>query len=572
MPSKEGKDAIRKQAIKNAIDYGKAREGNIIGKVLAEFPDLKSDMKWLNTNIAAAVREVNGMSKEELEKEYKKYEKEFEEAQKIKVEKSSKPNFVLEGAVKGNFATRFAPEPNGYIQVGNGKAAWLGRELATAYQGTLALYFDDTNPEKEKQEYVDAIKRDVEWLGIKVDREYYSSDHIESMYLYAKQLTEKGYAYVCKCDAEKIKKLRFEGKECDHRGQTRSENAELWKKMIEGKFKDDEAVLRLKLDMKSLNTTMRDPVVFRIIHHEHYKQGKKYAVWPTYDFNTPIVDSLEGITDAIRSKEYELRDELYNKVLSLLKLRKPKIRTIARLEILDNMTSKRKINALIAEGVLWGYDDPRLITIAGLRRRGIVPEAIRNFVLRFGMSKVNSEVPIDMLLSENRKALDGVTKRLFFVTDPVKLVVEGAKPTEVKMKLHPDLNLGYRQYLVDDTFYISKTDAENLKKGEKIRLKDLFTVEIISSKGDTVNSKYVGNEQTGGKTIQWVDSKNHLKGKLVIPGRLLMDDKFNKNSLEEVKGFVESYAGELQDEEIVQFERIGFFRLDNRENLTFIGS
>jgi glutamyl-tRNA synthetase len=376
--NKETREIARKFALKNALDYGKADAGAVLNKVLASDQKLRENIKEVAALVKEVVDEVNKTSKDKITKEFELHAKAFETMEIEKRENRAKPKMELEGAMVEKFATRFPPEPNGYLQLGHAKIVWLEREFADAYKGTVALYFDDTNPEKEKQEYVDEIKRDLEWLGLRFEREYYASDHLEKIYAYAEKLVGQGNAYVCTCESEKIKKMRFEGRECEHRGQTEAENAKKIKGMLGGEFKDGEAALRIKLDMKAENTTMRDPVILRIIRHEHYRQGKKYIVWPTYDFNTPIVDSIEGITDAIRSKEYELRNELDLKILGFLGLRKPTIRSIARLEIKDNITSKRKTNALIEKGKLWGYDDPRLITIAGLRRRGVQPQLRRD--------------------------------------------------------------------------------------------------------------------------------------------------------------------------------------------------
>ncbi len=566
------RELARKYALKNAFDYGKADPGAVVSKVLASEPKMKESVKELAQLVAEVVKEVNKMSERDLSKALEAYTSEFEEREKEKREKSAKPKMELEGAVVGKFATRFAPEPNGYMQLGHAKMAWLGREFADIYKGTLALYFDDTNPEKERQEYVDAFKKDAEWLGIRFDREYYASDHVPEMYAHAGRLVDSGDAYVCACDGERIKKMRFDGEECEHRKQHKDRNRELWKKMLDGGFKDDEAVLRAKLDMKAENTTLRDPVLFRIVEHEHYRQGRKYKAWPTYDFNTPIVDSLEGITDATRTKEYELREELYYKILDLLKLRKPKMRNIARLEVKDNITSKRKTNELINEGKLTGYDDPRLVTVAGMRRRGIQPQAIRAFVLRFGMSNTNSWVGMDMLLAENRLVIDDAARRLFMVQEPVEVKVHGMPKDirSVQLNLHPSKSMGQRECSVSDTLLISGSDAKTLKPGTRFRFKDLFNVEVEKKTGSGVEAKYVGNENIDAQKFQWVDSKNKVRCELLLIGTLLVGEKFNEKSLIKVEAYAEKFVDSLEKDEIVQFERVGFYKLDDVKQKTFI--
>ncbi len=560
-------------AAKNAIDYGTANANAVLGKVLADFPELKADVKGTATEIAQIVERINKMSRSEIEELYGKgYEanKEMlEKREQEKLEKSAKPNIAIETS-SGSIATRFAPEPSGYMHIGHAKAAFVASEIAKKYSGKIFLYFDDTNPEKELQEYVDAIKRDLDWLGVKFDDEYYASDNIDKLYYYAENLIKKGAAYVCLCTTDTIKENRKNMRECEHRRQSVNENLELWKKMLNDAFEDNVAVLRFKGDMKAQNTVMRDPTLFRIKHHAHYRQGNKYRVWPTYDFNTPINDSLHGVTDAIRSKEYELRDELYYRILDELELRKPKIHSFSRLEILDNTTKKREINQLVAKGLISGYDDPRLVTISGLRRRGIAPEAIKRFVLRFGLSKVESKVKIDMLLSENRKIIDPVSKRLFFVAEPVMVKVMGIDKLKVSIPLHPQNDMGNREYVIGNTLYISKNDASALKPGEIVKLKDAYDIEVEKVDA-TITAKYVERGNADAKRIQWVDEGNFTNATLLVPGDLIVDGKFNPESLKRVPGYVEKYAEQLGVNEVVQFERVGFAKLDDKEKMVFIG-
>ncbi len=564
------KETIRKYAIKNAHDYGRANEGSVLNKTIALLPSLRSNIRELSILVKEIVSEVNSLGASAIEEEFNKYREEFGAEEEERSKRTAKPKFELDGAVRGKFATRFPPEPNGYMQVGHAKVAWLERTFADIYNGTLALYFDDTNPDAERQEFVDAFKKDLEWLGISFDLEYYASDNLPELYRYAEKAIEAGKAYVCMCSKEEVKKNRADGKACIHRSNSTAENMELWRKMLGNEFGENAAMLRFRGDMKSLNTVMRDPVLFRIKHHEHYRQGSKYAVWPTYNFNTPVIDSIKGITDAIRSKEYELRDELYYDVLDAVGLRKPKIHSVARLEIANNQTSKRKINALISQHLIWGYDDPRLVTISALRRRGIRPEAIKEFVLRFGMSKVNSKVSIEMLLTENRKIIDNSTRRLFFVGNPVEMKIDGAKETHIKLKLHPTSSLGFREYDVKDTVYISGDDAKGLKSGEKIRLKDLCNIEIAEA-GKRIVAKAINNAENYPKKIQWV-IPGSIKAKLFVPHPPFDDEgEFDKKSMEAVEGYAEDYAKDLNVGDVIQFERVGFFRLDNKEDMSFIG-
>lgn len=554
--------AIKKYAIKNAIDYGKADQKIVLNKML-QFPEARGNMKELGAEVGKIVAEINALSAEQVREQFKPFETEFEQKAKETAEKSSKPKMVLEGATEGNVVTRLSPEPSGYMHIGHVKQALLSYEFTRIYKGKFYRYWDDTNPEKCKQEYVDAMKSDHEWLGLKFDKEYYASDYVEQIYAYAKQLIEKGKAYVCLCIREEMQKKRYVGEECQHRNQSVMQNTELFNDMLNSKLREGEAVLRFKGDMKANNTALRDPAMLRIVTSPHYRQGTKYRVWPLYDFNTPILDSLNGITDIIRSKEYELRDELGKQILESLSLRVPRMHLEARLNIKGNETHKRIIRKMIEDGAVQGWDDLRLMTIMSLRRRGIQPKALSDFVLRFGMSKTDGEVGIEMLLAENKRIIDPIAKHLFFVSDPIKVMVKNSSIKEVKMKLHPSNNFGYRQYEIGDSFYISGEDSKLIKNGVVVRLKDLMDIRIKSKNG-SIDAEQV--EIPGTSIIQWVSESNAVKCKIIIPGEMLdADGNFNKDGLKTIEGFAEGYANKLNEHDIVQFERLGYCILDNKE-------
>ncbi|MCL5428088.1 MAG: glutamate--tRNA ligase [Candidatus Marsarchaeota archaeon] len=571
MASTSVDEGIRRIAVRNASEYGKARVSAVLGKSLARFPELKSDMKALSVRVSRIVAEVNAMDDAQLRKELGRYSEEFRSEDRERAEKSSRHNLELRGAVAGRFMTRFPPEPNGYMQLGHAKAAWTEREAADMYKGTVALYFDDTNPEKERQEFVDAIRKDMKWLGIGYDTEYFASDNMALLYGYAVKLIERANAYVCLCPRDEIKDQRMRGASCRHKRQGVKRNMELWREMLASES-DAAMILRFNGDMKSDNTAMRDPTLFRIKTERHYRQGSEYRVWPTYVFNTPIIDSVKGVTDVIRSKEFEMLDELYLRILQLLRLRKPRIHSIARLEIKDNLTSKRRINELIDKGLLWGYDDPRLVTIAGLRRRGVLPAAIKAFAMRFGMSKSESRVGIDMLLAENRKLVDSDAKRLFIVENPVRLSVRGIPEAarEVKLRLHPGTDMGFRRYRLSSEFFINAYDTNKLAKGDQIRLKDAFSIRICALEGNTISAEYVASDSGDIARIQWVNEGNYMPCKAYRIGNLLVGDEFNKQSMTVSDAYVESHAESLAVGEIVQFERVGFFKLDNKSGMDFL--
>jgi len=571
--SEDIKELIYKLALKNAVDYGKAKEGPVINKILSGNEELRKDMSELSATVREIVSKVNSMSASELAEAFAPYKAEFEKKETEKKESSAGPHMELEGATVGNFASRFPPEPNGYIHIGNTKQAFLSQTFAEIYHGKFFLYFDDTNPEKDRQEYVDAIKEDTAWLGLKFDAEYYASDSIEKIYEYAKDLLKKGKAYVCFCTAKEINENRRAKRACEHRDENPEAALSYFEDMLGGKYHEGEAVVRFKGDMNSENTVMRDPVLLRIKTTPHYRQGSKYIVWPTYFFNTPINDSIHGVTDAIRSKEYELSDELYVAILSSLGLRVPRVHDMARLRIQGTSTHKRELKELISKGIVSGYDDPRLVTIRALRKRGILPEAIKRFVLRFGMSKTDSIVSIEMLLAENRKLIDGRAKRLFFVSQPIKLVIKGMGQKGIKLRLHPTEDLGFRYYTVGDTFFISASDAASLRVGDVLCLKDLACVKVINIATDKIETSSITlsmEELSKATKVQWVSDKNFEKCKIEKIGSLFLDGKLNEKSIEFEEGLVESYVNQLNEGDVVNFERVGFFKYDSKKDRLFL--
>lgn len=561
-----------KFAVKNAMDYGKADAKAVLSKVLASEPALRESIGEVSKAVSEAVDEVNKMSESELRKEFEANAEEFERRERERRERSSEHKIEAKGARQGEVVTRFPPEPGGYIQIGNIKQAILSEELAKRYGGSIYLYFDDTNPEKCRQEYVEGIRRDTEWMGIRFEKEYYASDFIKDIYEKGRELLAKGHAYVCTCGSEKVKKERAEQRECEHRHNTPERNTTLFDDMLNGKFDEGGAIVRFRGDMKALDATFRDPTLFRIKKAEHYRQGNKYLVWPTYHINTPVIDNINGVTDVIRGKEYEIWDKLDNKILSILGLKPPRFYYEARLQIKESPTAKRIIRKLIKEKLVSGWDDPRLLTIVALRRRGIRPEAIRNFVLRFGMSKTDSTVSIGMLLAENRSMIDAHAKRLFAVTEPAKLSVEGlASGTKVGLKLHPSKDLGSRECSASGELLISGSDAGTLSVGSKFRLKDLVNVEVKKAGESGIEAKAIGNDALDAPKFQWVDARRNVRCKLTEIGPLFIGEEFNSESLKERDAYAEEYVDRLGKDEIVQFERIGFFKLDDAREKKFIG-
>ncbi|MEM0154307.1 MAG: glutamate--tRNA ligase [Methanothrix sp.] len=570
MASYDLHELIRKHALKNAMDYGKADPSIVLNKAIVAAKKEGVAIPQLREEVESVVKEVNSMSREELEKNYKTYSAEFESTAREKKEKSAKPRMVLDGAVEGDFATRFPPEPNGYMHIGHAKPLFLEVAFRDIYKGRLFLYFDDTNPKKEKQEYVDAIKKDLEWLGVDFDKEYYASDSIPKTYELCRKLINDGNAYACSCSAEEIKKLRFEGRACVHRDRPVAESLEIFENILSNSYTKDDVVIRFRGDMGAANTTLRDPNIFRIVREKHYRQGDRYILWPTYSLNTPINDSINGVTDVIRSKEYELGDELYRMILKALGLRVPRLHLEARLNIDGNVTSKRKLVEWINKGFITGFDDPRLVTISALRRRGILPAAIKEFVLRQGMSKVDSTMKLSMLLDENKKLIDEKAKRLFFVTEPVELNFRDGGIGSVSIPLHPsNAGLGSRNYYIKGSHVmINSEDAENYS-GKEVRLKGIGVVRL-DRKNEIYYAERVAETKGYVNTIQWIPEDSQ-EASVVIPGNpAYPDGEFDPESLKEIKGIIEPYALNLDKGEVVQLERFGFATVDGKDPMRLI--
>ncbi|MBI2125779.1 MAG: glutamate--tRNA ligase [Thaumarchaeota archaeon] len=554
------KRAIVKHALVNAFRHeGKADVGAVLGKVLGENPELKQRVKELMSQIRSMVQEVNSLS---IGKQTKKLQDEFPDAYAELFEKKEEIKTFppLPDAEHGKVVTRFPPEPNGFPHIGHAKALFINYEYAKMYSGKFILRFDDTNPAAEKLEYYDAFSKGLEWLGIKPDTVKKTSDDMEIFYDYAKKLIKAGYLYVCQCDPETVKQNRGLAKECGHRNIPAEDALQRWERMF-SEFEEGDAIVRFKGDMVAANTVMRDPTMFRIVDAEHPLKGTKYRVWPTYDFVAPIEDSKDGVTHALRAKEYELRDDLYYRMLEAAKLRKPKLVEFSRLSLRGTPVSKRKIKPLVEQGLVDGWSDPRLPTLLGLRRRGILPEAIKEFVTSLGVSKSESEPTWDLLEAVNRKLVDPIAKRYFFVPDPVPLEVVDAPALQLKLKLHPDKNLGERNVATGKEFLISAKDVEALKEGDTVRLMELFNIKISRKNGE-VTGKFAGMEVTASsKKIQWV-TKDSMPFTVKIPGPLYIDEVYNKDSLQIVKGLAESACKSLPIGEIIQFIRFGFCRVD----------
>ncbi len=562
------KKEIRKIALQNAVEHdGKTKDKVVLSKSLGTIPELKNNVKEVIPEIASIVSQVNGMSIEEQKTEIQNnFPEILDVKENVKEERVGLP--PLEGAEQGKVVTRFTPAPNGYPHIGHAKAAIISEEYAKMYGGKLVLRYDDTNPEDTRLEYWAAIKVGLDWLGIEFDEIKNTSDDIGLLYDKCVEMIKKNYAYVCTCKRDTISKNRKEMVSCECSMGDVKQNEERWERMFK-KYKPGEAIVRFRGDMESKNTVMRDPVLFRINDARHARLAEEHRVWPSYDIAVAVEDSTDGITHALRSKEYELRNELYHAILDALDMRHPKMLEFSRLEFKGMPVSKRILRPLIDEGKVSSYDDPRLPTLAALERRGITPEAIRKFTLSLSLTKADTLAPFDSLEAFNRKIVDENSIRLFMVKDPTTLTIRNLPNSTVELPNHPSNKMGTRKVMVEDSVFLSSDDVKSLKIGDQLRLMGLGNVKITSVNSE-ITGEFTGDERdVNFMKLQWVSQKNAHELKILIPQRLFVDDKFNEESLEKINVYVEPHYLELKNGEEIQFVRFGYCRKDSSKQAIF---
>ena len=504
--------------------------------------------------------------------------------------------------------TRFPPEPNGYLHIGHAKAILLNYGLAQKYHGKFNMRFDDTNPTKERVEFVESIKADIKWLGADwEDRLFFASNYFDQMYEAAVKLIKKGKAYVCDLTPEQIREYRGTltepGKESPYRNRSIEENLELFEAMKDGKYADGEKVLRAKIDMASPNINMRDPIIYRVAHMTHHNTGDKWCIYPMYDFAHPIEDAIEGVTHSICTLEFEDHRPLYDWVVRELEYpHPPKQIEFAKLYLTNVVTGKRYIKKLVEEGIVDGWDDPRLVSIAALRRRGFTPESIKMFVDLCGVSKAQSSVDYAMLEYCIREDLKLKRPRMMAVLDPVKLIIDNYPEDQIEY-LEADNNLeneslGKRQVPFGRELYIDREDfMENPPKkyfrlfpGNEVRLMNAYFVKCTGFEKDEngnvteIHCTYdqetkCGTGFTGRKvkgTIHWVAAKTAKKVTVRLYENIIDESKgvynedgslnLNPNSLTVKECFVEPALAEAKPYESFQFVRQGYFCADVRDS------
>jgi glutamyl-tRNA synthetase len=556
------KERIRFFALENAVKFkGKANPGAVIGKIISEFPEKKEDMKSLSGEINQVIREVNSMPLEEQIKEYesKAPAKPKEEKKQPKKELPELPN-----AEMGKVVTRIPPEPSKYNHIGHALSFLINYNYAKKYNGKCIIRFEDTNPEKASQEYVDAMIEDVvDYLNVKADRIMFVSDDLPLFYEYAQKLIMMEKAYVCVCDRETMQKQREEGESCRCTTKNTIEhNLKEWEKMLDGKYDEGGAILRLVGDMKSENHVMRDPVIFRINKTKHYRQANKYCVWPMYDFENSVEDSVTGVTHILRSSEFgNMRVELQDYIKDLLRLPKQTIIQYGRFNIAGATTKGREIREMIEKGEVSGWDDPSLVTLKALKRRGIVKETYTELMYQVGLSaSTDKNIDWTLISSINRSILDASVNRFFFVNEPVKISIKGAPKLNPELKLHPEhTERGMRKFETSDEFFVAKEDFEKFKPGMLVRLMDCLNFEVTKDGFKFHSLEHEQYKEKGSLIIHWLPASEEL-----VNAEVRMPDNMIK------KGLAEQTISNLEVDDVVQFARFGFCRLDQKEKNKYL--
>lgn len=540
-----------------------------------------------------------------------------ERTETVEVTRPARPSHFIRDIIEedlrtnkwgGRVHTRFPPEPNGYLHIGHAKSICLNFGLAQEYGGLCNLRFDDTNPTKEDIEYVQSIQEDVRWLGFDwEDRLYYASDYFEQLYQYAVQLIKMGKAYVCDLSAEEIKAYRGTltepGKESPYRNRSVEENLDLFERMRAGEFPDGSRTLRAKIDMASGNLNMRDPVIYRILHATHHRTGDKWCIYPMYDFAHPLSDAIEGITHSICTLEFEDHRPLYDWFLDQLGIYHPQQIEFARLNLSYTVLSKRKLLRLVQEGHVTGWDDPRMPTIAGMRRRGYTPEAIRDFCERIGVAKKNSIVDIALLEHCVREDLNKRAPRVMAVLRPLRVVIdnypEGLVEEMEAVNNPEDLSMGTRKVPFSRVLYIERDDFREdppkqfyrLAPGREVRLRYAYFIKCVDVVKDPQTGEVVelhctydpatrgGNAPDGRKvkaTLHWVSAAHAIPAEVRLYDRLFTVE--DPDNAEEGKDFmaylnpkslevlapcwVEPSLANAAPGSRYQFERLGYFCVD----------
>ncbi|MDR0318970.1 MAG: glutamate--tRNA ligase [Nitrososphaerota archaeon] len=571
------RELIRKAALLNAISHdGKAQAGAMIGKVLGERQDLRSCVKELSVVINSIVNEVNNYP---LSEQKAIVEQNWPETQKKEKPEEKKLSALPNANKFGQIITRFSPNPDCVLHLGSARAIVLSYEYARMYNGKFILRFEDTDPKIKKPalEFYDSIREDLKWLGVQVDEEYIQSDRLPIYYEYVEKLIEVNAAYVCECKQEVFHKISLSKQACSCRNLSSAEQLERWRKMLNGGYKEGQAVVRVKTELDHPNPAVRDWPALRIVDtkkYPHPRVGDKYSLWPLYNLAAGIDDHLLGMTHIIRGKEHYTNMVRQKYMYQALGWEYPEAIHYGRLKITDAFLSKSKIMAGIKDGTYTGFDDPRLGTFAALRKRGFTPEAIKKMIIDVGTKANDVTLSWENLYSHNRKILDATSNRYFFVSEPVELKINNIPKVFIsKLPLHPEKpENGYREYTItpdkDNTasFWVSKKDAINMEQGKIVRLMELFNIEItkidkqttidaVDTKLLNIEAKYSSEayedvRKIKAQLIHWIPKGTEFSCEIVLP------------TAQTVMGFAENESKKLKPDTVIQFERFGFIRVD----------
>jgi glutamyl-tRNA synthetase len=564
--NEELREKIRRIALLNAVLHdGKAQAQPVLGKLLAEHPHLRAKVKVVTSIIAEVVEEVNRLSPIEQRELIKGIWPEAPAKEKVK-EKELPPLPNAEKYVR--IITRFSPNPDFVLHLGSARAIILSHEYAQMYKGLFYLRFEDTDPRLKKSalQFYDAIREDLTWLGCKWDAEFIQTDHFPTYYEHAERLLREGHAYVCTCKREEFRERIVRKEPCPCRSLPSEEHVARWRRMMDGTYREGEAVMRIKTDLQHPNPAVRDWPALRIIdteRHPHPRVGSRYRVWPLYNFANGIDDHLMGVTHIIRGKEHLTNQVRQEYMYRHFGWEYPEAIHYGRLKITGASLSKSKILQGLRRGLYEGWDDPRLATLAALRRRGIVPEAIRLLMIDVGPKAADAVLSWENLYAHNRKIIDPIANRYFFVYNPRKIIVKNLQRNiTAQIPLHPDHpERGFRHFEIEPKygeapFWISSKDAETLRQGGKLRFMELFNLQIKAIKEGQIEAlfhsqSYQEARNLGIPLIHWIPFNTGIASEVIMPDASMM------------KGVAEEACKGLRCGEIVQFERFGFVRVEN---------
>lgn len=562
---------LKKVALLNAVKHnGQAQVAPVIGTVLGEKPELRTRVKEISSLVSHVIEEINHLSKEE---------------QKSIVEKNWPETFVKEKNEEkllpslpnaneySQIVTRFSPNPDCVLHLGSARAIILSHEYAHLYNGKFILRFEDTDPKLKRPvlEFYDRIRQDLVWLGCEPDEEYIQSERLEIYYGYAEKLLKTGNAYVCTCKPEHFREKILRNEPCNCRGLSIDQNMKRWERMLNGQYAEGEAVLRVKTDLNHPNPAVRDWPALRVIDnlkYPHPRVGSRYHAWPLYNLAAGVDDHLMGVTHIIRGKEHLTNQVRQEYMYSHLGWKYPEAIHYGRLKITGASLSKSKIVQGVRSGEFEGWDDPRLATFVALKRRGITPEAIRRMIIDVGPKTSDVILSWENLNAYNRKVLDPIANRYFFVQEAIEITVTNVrKPFVSKLPLHPQHpERGFREYNITPEkgtdackFWVSRPDVDASKVGSTIRLMELFNIKLeratmYSAQASFVSESYEDARKLKAPLIHWIRIGEDVPCSVVMPNATI------------IRGAAESACRKLVPDEVVQFERFGFVRMDRVNN------